>query len=393
MNKKRFLTLVLCASFGIFLIAQDIVRADPIVAITNTPNNTGGGTGISSDDWKAMIFSTPSMATSEISSIQIGLGCGTCNNGNYTLPGKYPYTANVAIDLYSVVSGVPNTQINSLPVQYITMTSGKEMYSIAIPNWVLAANSSYALVVKSDSGPSFNFKWGYTGNTGGSTTTTPTGLNGYTFLSFKDYQSGVWSNSAVDFNSLVVLVFQQPLFTSAATNQNQMAVAEGLTNTLSAQNSAAGQSILNGFITMTSQEMQAAFNSISGEGISGQQTAGFDATNITVDTVRRQGTYWVMDECQKGAGSKKNKAQPNMAIGSTCATDDNRQFRSWVAGVGGSNSLNGSSQVGSSAVSTQTGGGLVGFDYEINSNLLVGAMAGATSTNYNVSSLSHPLVQ
>ena len=390
MNKKNS-AFALFASLQLLSLAPDIVRADSVIAITNSPNNTGGGSAINSDNWKSLIFSTPSFATSEITSVQIGLGCGTCTNANYTSPGKYPYTASVGIDLYSVASGVPNTQIDTLPVQQIAMSSGKQMYTITIPNWVLAANTSYAIVIKSDSQTginNYNFKWGYTGNTGGSTTTTPTGLNGYTYLGFKVYENGAWSNAATDTNSLVIFVFQQPIFTSVATNQNQMAVAEGLTTSLIAQNSVAGQAILNSFITMTAQEAQAVFNSISGEGISAQQTANFDATNISIDTVRRQGTYWVMDECQTGAGSKKNKAQFNMTIGSSCVTDDNNKFRSWVAGVGGSNSLNGSSVVGSSSVSTQTGGGLVGFDYEVSPNLLVGAMAGATSSNYNVSSLS-----
>lgn len=59
-----------------------------------------------------------------------------------------------------------------------------------------------------------------------------------------------------------------------------------------------------------------------------------------------------------------------------------------MTGVGGSNSLDGSSSMGSASVSTHTGGGIVGFDYEVSSHLLVGGMAGGTSSNYNVSARS-----
>ena len=95
-----------------------------------------------------------------------------------------------------------------------------------------------------------------------------------------------------------------------------------------------------------------------------------------------------MNECQTGASSKKNNALPANALPMTCSSNDNRQFRGWVAGVGGSNSMSGSSTVGSSSVSSQTGGGMAGFDYEVSPNLLVGMMAGATSSSYNVSNLS-----
>jgi len=180
----------------------------------------------------------------------------------------------------------------------------------------------------------------------------------------------------------------QANYTRAATNQNQIAVASGLTTAFNSTPSAAGQTILNSLNTATTAQAQSAFNSLSGEGISAQQSANFEATELAVDTARRQGTYWLMDECQTGASSKKNNALPANALPMTCSSNDNRQFRSWVAGVGGSNSMSGSSTVGSSAVSSQTGGGLAGFDYEVSPNLLVGMMAGATSSNYNVSNLS-----
>ena len=153
-------------------------------------------------------------------------------------------------------------------------------------------------------------------------------------------------------------------------------------------NSTAGQSLLNNLTSMNNAQAQAAMNSLSGEGISAQQSANFEATDLVVDTARRQSTYWLMNECQTGASSKKNKAAAQNTLPTTCAGETNKKFRSWIAGVGASSSMDGSSSVGSASVSTRTGGGIMGFDYEVSSHLLVGGMVGGTSSNYNVSARS-----
>ena len=184
------------------------------------------------------------------------------------------------------------------------------------------------------------------------------------------------------------IVTFQANYMAAAASQNQAVVASGLQTAFATAPSAGGQSVLNSFNVMTVPQAQSAFSSVSGEGISAQQSTNFEATELAVDTARRQGTYWLMNECQTGASSKKNNALPTNALPMTCSSNDNREFRGWVAGVGGSNSMSGSSTVGSSSVSSQTGGGMAGFDYEVSPNLLVGMMAGATSSSYNVSNLS-----
>jgi outer membrane autotransporter protein len=139
---------------------------------------------------------------------------------------------------------------------------------------------------------------------------------------------------------------------------------------------------------MSASQAQTAFNSLSGEGISAQQTANFSATNLIVDASRRQANYWLMDECQtKASANQPNKSRHNV-LPASCASRDNKRFRSWLTGVGASDSLDGSSSMGSASVSTRTGGGVVGFDYEVSSHLLVGGMVGGTASNYNVSARS-----
>ena len=226
------------------------------------------------------------------------------------------------------------------------------------------------------------------------------GSTRWTILSASKGVTGTYSNLTTNLPNLALVSFAlgydandvylgyKANYTSAATNQNQLAVASGLQTAFYSSPSTAGQSVLDKINPLSTSQAQVAFNALSGEGLSAQQTANFSATNLVVDASRRQANYWLMDECQTGASSKKNKAASHNALPTTCASNDNRQFRSWMTGVGASNSLEGSSSVGSASVSTQTGGGVVGFDYEVSSHLLVGGMVGGTASNYNVSARS-----
>ena len=195
-------------------------------------------------------------------------------------------------------------------------------------------------------------------------------------------------NFAVAYDTNDVYMTAQANYTSAATNQNQLAVASSLQSSFYSSPSTAGQSVLDKINPMSAPQAQAAFNALSGEGISAQQTANFSATNLVVDASRRQANYWLMDECQTGASANNNKQSRHNVLPASCASTEKKRFRSWLSGVGASDSLDGSSSMGSASVSTQTGGGVVGFDYEVSSHLLVGGMVGGTASNYNVSARS-----
>ena len=77
---------------------------------------------------------------------------------------------------------------------------------------------------------------------------------------------------------------------------------------------------------MSATQAQAAFDSLSGEGLSAQQSVNFEATELVVDTARRQSTYWLMDECQTGASSKKKKAAGQNSVPTTCAGETHKKF-------------------------------------------------------------------
>jgi outer membrane autotransporter protein len=226
---------------------------------------------------------------------------------------------------------------------------------------------------------------GINGNTRWTVMTAGNGING-TYANVTSDLDLV--NFALAYDANDVYMTAQANYTSAATNQNQQAVATGLQTAFYSTPSTAGQSVLDQINPMSASQAQTAFNSLSGEGISAQQTANFSATNLIVDASRRQANYWLMDECQtKASANQPNKSRHNV-LPASCASRDNKRFRSWLTGVGASNSLDGSSSMGSASVSTRTGGGVVGFDYEVSSHLLVGGMVGGTASNYNVSARS-----
>ena len=124
----------------------------------------------------------------------------------------------------------------------------------------------------------------------------------YTILSTTNGVSGTFSGVTTNLTNLTlaqaVLSYDandaylgfQANYTSAAANQNQTAVATGLTTAFNSTPSATGQAILNSLNTATTAQAQSAFNSLSGEGISAQQSTNFEATELAVDTARRQGT-------------------------------------------------------------------------------------------------------
>ena len=100
------------------------------------------------------------------------------------------------------------------------MTESKQMYSFIIPNWQMAANTSYALVLKSDL---TSIKWG-------NTVTIPSGMNGYTYLGFNIYSSGSWTGGGIGtLNAVVISVTHLPnLLDTQNSLQSNVAALQGV---------------------------------------------------------------------------------------------------------------------------------------------------------------------
>ena len=158
--------LLLVLSVGALLVGR--VDADPVVAFSNIPPPASykvGGSTITGGALKALLFTTPSSSSVLITSVKVGLTY--CNgfscSGRSSFPvGVYPSQADFQVSMYSVrdQAGVltPDVELYSIPMQYgLTLTGTGTEFTFDIPNWQLAANTTYALVGRStDANP---VKW------------------------------------------------------------------------------------------------------------------------------------------------------------------------------------------------------------------------------------------
>ena len=164
------------------------------IAIQNTtpPISEGGsgifpttGFGTSSGDSKAIIFSTPADRDSQIRSVTIALNDGTSS-------ASYPRSHNVSLSLWSVGGGSNSyylqQQIGPSFTQNVTLNQPAQTYTFTGLNSFLASESTYGLLVSNSNTttPTRAFRWG---NTNIDLDTEPTGQNGFSYLSFIEYNT------------------------------------------------------------------------------------------------------------------------------------------------------------------------------------------------------------
>lgn len=201
------------AAATLLMLGAGPVRAD--VAITNLPNGTDGGSSISGLALKSLIFSTGT-TPALIQSIQLGLNPPLNTPTNIPIP--LPITRNITLSLWSTSStpGSPRP-INSLASSAalpVTISALRQIYTFdtlgALGSTTLAANTSYGLTLASEGPTVFvsGVRWGSTGRTLDNTARSPTGLNGYSYLTFYDSDDAglTWNTVAATFNTIVLSV-------------------------------------------------------------------------------------------------------------------------------------------------------------------------------------------
>lgn len=167
----------------ILLATASPARAE--VVITNLPNNTTGGSSVSSTDLKSLIFST-GPASGRINAIQLGLN--PYSAAPSLSPTPLPLNTTLELSIWSTTrngSGpLPSAALATSPALPVTINAVRQIYRFTnlgtLSSLILAPNTTYGLTL---SGPTGNLlRWSSNGdiNTG----TTPTGLNGYTFITF-----------------------------------------------------------------------------------------------------------------------------------------------------------------------------------------------------------------
>lgn len=182
---------------GLAAVAWGLASAaQAAVVISNSPNGTSGGSSLSQLDWKALLFTTNSVA-SRMESLTVGL--------NPLTPAGLPATLKVELVLYALQGGVPAAQVATTGLQTVNLVQTQQDYTFNTgASFYLAPSTRYALVLRSDA---TGIKWG---NTGGPSTT-PTAFDGYSvdgFLGSAD--AGASWVSLPGINSVVVKVQNIP---------------------------------------------------------------------------------------------------------------------------------------------------------------------------------------
>ena len=215
--RPSLIRVLLLPMVGVLFIGR--VEADPTIAFSNIPPPSEykvGGSTVTDGNLKALLFTTPSSSRVVLTSVKVGLTY--CNNsdcaGRSTVPvDVYPSQADFQVSIYSVrdQGGVltPDAEIYSIPMQYgLTLTGRGTQFTFDIPNWQLAANTTYALVGRStDSNP---VKWGNIQL--GAADYPPQPQNGFTFSSTQAFATSqaaptIWIDAGAATNNAVEVKF------------------------------------------------------------------------------------------------------------------------------------------------------------------------------------------
>jgi len=189
-------------------------NAQADVVITNTPNGTNGGSSISGTLLKSLIFrtgATPAL----IQSIQLGLNPPQTPT---SIPIPLPITRTITLSLWSTTtdsgSTRPSNNLASSAALPVTIAALRQIYSFdslgSLGSYTLGANITYGLTLASE-GPSeyvTGVRWSNTGQSGDGTARSPSGLNGYTYLTFNNSDDAglTWIDPSATSNTIILSV-------------------------------------------------------------------------------------------------------------------------------------------------------------------------------------------
>jgi autotransporter-associated beta strand protein len=188
----------------------------------------------------------------------------------------------------------------------------------------------------------------------------------------------------------VLLNLNSQIIHTPGLTQNLAAVAAALDGSFNN-----GRGTLPGLFGLSTSQLPAALDALSGEGISGTQETAFGADRMFISLMMDQGAFWrngetidpngitygaapVQDASSKP--SKKSKQPVYKALVKAPSIYQPR-WRAWATGFDSSWKLNGEAGIGSASLSHKTGGLAGGLDYQFAPDVLAGfAMGGSTST-------------
>ena len=208
----------------------------------------------------------------------------------------------------------------------------------------------------------------------------------------------------------VYLSYSLTPFSTIAKNINQRNVGNALTIAALGPVNSLGAPILNALFYGNYENAQAVMDTVSGSGLAGVQSTAMQVGEMASSSVSDQIAFWRSGETMDATGrtsQEGNNPRNFLAYaptetkvpakgpinlkgpaGSLTAAYAPRTFRAWGSMFGGG--ANYLSDAGRGAAASNIGyyGGLIGVDYQVQPNILVGVALGGSSSNFNVGSLS-----
>ena len=172
--------------------------------------------------------------------------------------------------------------------------------------------------------------------------------------------------------------------------QNETSVGNAINTIQTLQNSPAFRAIAtNLFYLPNVATLAAAYDSLSGEGVSAAQQTAFTATDYFLSTINNQVQRWTGETCGDDSTSKTVYENPPGSlpthkgeVAPACAYT--RTWRIWGTGFGGGSHWPGDAVIGSAEADQHTWGFAGGLDYQITPYALLGISAGGGVSSFGV---------
>ena len=201
----------------------------------------------------------------------------------------------------------------------------------------------------------------------------------------------------------VTLKFSLTPFNVAAQNTNQRRVADGLSAGFYGDMKPGGANVLNTLFYGGAAYGPAVFNAVSGAGLVGAQVTGMDVGSMATNSVVDQIAFWQSGNTADTNGmtlyegdtplsyapnsNKSSSANPlNVKQAATQlapALPQTRTYRAWGTVFGGASNVQANLGLGTSSLNNNFYGGLIGVDYQVAQNTLVGLAIGGSGASFN----------
>ena len=322
-------------------------------------------------------------------------GGGSINSGGIIAPGNSigTITSNGALTFasgstYQVEVNAAGQSDKIAVNGAATLQGGTVAVSGSLPSTPLALLNTKYTILTATNGVSGQFS-------------NVSGLPSYSFL------TGGLSYGANDVT--LGYTFATP-FSTVAKNINQRNVGNALTIAALGPVNSLGAPILNALFYGNYQNAQSVMDTVGGSGLAGVQSTAMQVGEMASSSVSDQIAFWRSGETMDATGRTSQEGnnprnflayapvQRNVPAkgpinlkgpaGSLSAAVAPRTFRAWGSMFGGG--ANYLSDAGRGAAASNIGyyGGLIGVDYQIQPNILVGVALGGSSSSFNVGSLS-----